>query len=126
MEQYLSVMNKAGEIKIKQESDEKLKRALRNRIREHKFEDAINIGEKVYYKRENESKWRGPAKIIRIDGKSVIVKHGSTLREIARIHITKIQKYNENEKEEYGETDNAYERNVNKKIQNQFLKTKNI
>ena len=41
--------------------------------------------------REGEKEWRGPAEVVGVQGKTVIVKHGSSLREIARVHITRIQ-----------------------------------
>ena len=40
-------------------------------------------GDKVYYKRENEKRWLRPAKVIGIDGNTVILKHGGILREVA-------------------------------------------
>ena len=43
----------AREIHTQQESDDRLKRTLKGRIREHKIEKA-KIGDKVYYKREKE------------------------------------------------------------------------
>src|SRR5678816_2603950 len=42
--------------------------------------------------REIDKEWRGPAKVIGRDGKTVIVKHGGTLREVARVHITRLAK----------------------------------
>ena len=45
----------------------------------------------VFYKRENEYDWRGPAKVVGVSGKTVIVKHGDSLREIARVPITRIE-----------------------------------
>ena len=49
------------------------------------------MGDEVFYKRENENEWRGPAKVVGVSGKTVVVKHGDSLREIARVHITRIQ-----------------------------------
>ena len=43
----------AREIHTQQENDDRLKRTLKGRIREHKIEKA-KIGDKVYYKREKE------------------------------------------------------------------------
>lgn len=94
IEENLAAMRKARIIHIKQESEERIRRALSKNVREHKIEEA-RIGDKVYYKRENEKRWRGPAKVIGIDGKTVIVKHGGTLREINRVHITRIEQVGE-------------------------------
>ena len=50
------------------------------------------MGEKVYYKRDKEDRWRGPARVIGTDGKTVIVKQGIDVREINRSHIIKVNK----------------------------------
>ena len=92
----------AREIHIQQESEDKIRRALGGKIREHKV-DECEIGDKVYYKREKEKRWRGPAIVIGKDGKTVIVKHGGSLREVARIHITRIKKEGGVEEEEVKE-----------------------
>ena len=80
----------AREIYTQQESDDPLKRALKGRTREHKIEKA-KMGDKVYYKREKEKMWRGPAVVIGRDGKNVIVKHGGLLREVARVNVNKVE-----------------------------------
>ena len=86
----LNAMHKAREVFIKNESCNKIRRALNHQVREHKVEDAV-AGDEVFYKRENEKEWRGPAIVVGVVGKTVIVKHGDSLREIARVHITRIQ-----------------------------------
>ena len=47
------------------------------------------VGDKVYYKKEGE--WRGSSIVIGRDGKVVIVKHGSNVREVRRVHITRLR-----------------------------------
>lgn len=86
----LNAMHKAREVFVKNESCNRIRTALNKNVREHKLEEAI-MGEEVYYKREEENEWRGPAKIIGIEGKTVIVKHGDSIRKIAKVHITRIQ-----------------------------------
>ena len=49
------------------------------------------MGDEVFYKKENENEWRVPAKVVGVSGKTVVVKHGESLREIAKIHVTRIQ-----------------------------------
>src|SRR5215469_17403920 len=87
----LQALHKSRETQIQQESSERIKRALSHKIRDHNLE-SVEMGEKVYYKREGEQNWRGPATVVGRVGKTVIVKHGGTLREIARVHITRTQK----------------------------------
>lgn len=86
----LNAMHKAREIHIKNESCDKIRVALNKRVRVHKFDEAV-VGDEVFYKREDENEWRGPAQVVGISGKTVVVKHGNSLREVARVHITRIQ-----------------------------------
>ena len=60
--------------------DRKIKRALRHKIRKQEVEE-INVGEKIYYKKDKENKWRRPAKEVGKEGKTVVVKRGSDVRE---------------------------------------------
>ena len=81
-----------------EECRRRIKRALRANIRRHRVENAI-IGENVYYKRKGEKRWRGPGKVIGVDGKVVIVKHGALLRNVNKIHITRIKSIEQRELE---------------------------
>ena len=60
---------------VKAESSEKIKRALRHLVRS--CETNFVNGEKVYYKRAADNKWRGPAKVIGHLSTKVFVVHGS-------------------------------------------------
>ena len=42
-------------------------------------------------KKIGEEKWRGPGVVIGRDGKMVVVKHGGLLRNVTKVHITRIQ-----------------------------------
>ena len=86
----LNAMYKAREVFVKNEACNEIRIALNKKVREHKFEEAV-VGNEVFYKRENEHKWRGPAKVAGVSGKALIVKHGDSLRGIARVHVTRIQ-----------------------------------
>ena len=63
------------------------------------------MGDKVYYKKEKEKMWRGPAIVIGRDGKNVIVKHGGLLREVLRVHVTKFVEEGGQGEEEEGDTE---------------------
>ena len=89
MRHNLEAIHNSRKIHIMQEADKRLKKAMKNNVREHKLEDVENSDE-VYYKRDGEQEWRGPAKVIGTDGKTVVVKHGGSVREIARVHITRL------------------------------------
>src|SRR5215469_9893137 len=86
----------------------RIKRALKGKIRIHNVEEA-QLGDRVFYKREKEEKWRGPGKVIGIDCKTVVIKHGSLLRNVNRIHITRIRKCREDELEEISSTGESEE-----------------
>ena len=94
----LEALYENRKIHIEQESSDRIRRALNSKTREHKLEDAV-IGDEVFYKREGEKEWRGPAKVLGRDGKTVIVKHGGAIREIARVHVTRIGKVKKTEEE---------------------------
>ena len=74
-----------------QEAERKIKRALRHKIRKQEAEE-INVGEKIYYKKNKEDKWRGPARVLGKEGKTVLVKQGSDIRETIRSHVIKVRK----------------------------------
>ena len=71
---HLNVLHSARKEFIRSESDERLRRALRHKIRvlEHNF----HIGDKVFYKREGRDKWIGPGTVLGQDGKVVFLRHG--------------------------------------------------
>jgi hypothetical protein len=73
---HLNSLHAAREAFIESEADERVRRALRSKIRAS--ERKYNHGDRVYYKRENSERWLGPAKVIFQDGKVVFVRHGST------------------------------------------------
>ena len=90
MELQMLVKDKVQE----KECRDRIRRALKGKIRVHRIEEA-QVGDKVFYKKKGEEKWRGPGRIIGRDGKVVLVKHGALIREVNKIHITKLQKAGE-------------------------------
>ena len=102
---------------IETESDERIRRALRSKVRasETRFEN----GDRVYYKRENQNtKWLGPGKVVFQDGKIVFIRHGGVF---VRVSPNRIIKSNEqfrscneqtNETNENCETPTTIKRNV--------------
>ena len=100
----LNAMHKARKVFIKNEACNKIRIALNKKVRELKLEETV-VGDEVFCKREDEHEWRGPAKVVGVSGKTVVVKHGDYLREIARVHVTRIQS-GSLEKEEKTKTSN--------------------
>ena len=73
---------------LQADNDNKLKRALKSRINSYKNE-FFDIGDKVSFKEEGKTKWSGPAKIIGVDGKVLIVKYGNNSRRIHKSRAVK-------------------------------------
>ena len=73
----LTAMHLAREAFIKIESDGKLKKALRHNVRP--TGDIKEIGDVVFFKRSKEKDWRGPGKVIGIDGLNILVKQSSSV-----------------------------------------------
>ena len=84
----LNALHLAREQFVKFEANEKIKEALRHNVRVSNIKD-LNNGDEVYYKRNNAKEWRGPGKVIDIDGKIVIVKHGGAY---VKVHIVSLVK----------------------------------
>ena len=72
--EHLKALHSARESFMKAESSAKLRNALRKQTwhtREH-----FDLGQAVYYKRNNDTKWKGPRKIVGQDGSVVFIRHG--------------------------------------------------
>ena len=73
---------------IEAESSDKIRRALRSKVRS--FSDVhYENGEKVFYRRKDTKGWKGPATVIGVDGKVVFLRHGGSL---VRAHASSIMK----------------------------------
>ena len=85
----LSAMHKAREAFVQTESCNKIRKALRSQVRtcnDNFFEN----GQKVFYKRAREAKWRGPAVVLGRDGHSYLVKHSFNF---LKVHPRDMQVY---------------------------------
>lgn len=87
----IKAMYSARKQQITQETDAKIKRALKHNIREC-YKESIVTGDLVYYKRDNDKRWRGPATVIGTDGKLVFIRHGGY---VVRCHRTAVIKVND-------------------------------
>ena len=104
MMEHLSAIHSSREAFTKAECSERISRALRYKIRSS--ETVFTQGDIVYYKKDGVREWKGPGKVIGIDGKTLIVKHGVG---ILRVHSNRamlksnsdiIENTNENSSEE--------------------------
>ena len=87
MRTNLNIMHTARENFIKAESCEKLKRALRMKTRTHTSK-IFEIGQSVYFKREDSSRWKGPGDVIGIQGETIVIKYSGN---IVRVHSSRVQ-----------------------------------
>ena len=69
----LNALHKAREETIKQEASERLRRALKSKVRTHS-DIRYFQGEEVFYKQEDVKRWDGPARVIGQDGSKVLIK----------------------------------------------------
>ena len=58
---------------------------------------AFNLGQEVYYKRNNDIKWKGPGKVVGQDGPVVFIRHGG---HYVKVHCSRIQLSNTNMEKE--------------------------
>ena len=96
--EHLNALHAARQAYTKSESAERIRRALRHKVRasQQKFE----IGERVYYKREGREKWLGPGKVMFQDGKIVFVRHGSVYVRVSVNRLIKADGVSETESTE--------------------------
>ena len=71
---HLQALHESRRAFIQSEADELIRRALRHKIRAAK--QFFNPSDRVFYKREGQNKWLGPAKVIFQDGQVVFIRHG--------------------------------------------------
>ncbi|PIK34739.1 hypothetical protein BSL78_28435 [Apostichopus japonicus] len=70
--QHLNALHAARRAFTKAESSERIRRALRHNVRVSEM--AFLPGDRVFYKRDESNRWRGPGKVIGQDGKVVFVE----------------------------------------------------
>ena len=85
LEDQLKAMHECRTAFIKSQNCEKIKQALRTKMRtaQHNY----NPGDYVYYRREKDDKWLGPAKVVYQDGKVICVRHG---RYFGQVHANRL------------------------------------
>ena len=72
---HLNALHASRQAFIKAETSERIGRALRHLVRPSAN---FRVGDLVYYKGDNQKKWKGPGKVLGQDGKVILVCHGST------------------------------------------------
>ena len=88
MRKNLNAMHSARKNFVALESSEKLRRALRTKTRTHTGK-VFQVGQSVYYKRQNCGQiWKGPGKVIGVDGEIVMIRHGG---QGVRVHSSMVK-----------------------------------
>ena len=82
----LTALHAARKAFIESESSNKLKTALRKNTRS--FFNTYNIGDEVFYKRNDSPEWKGPGKVLGQDGSVLFIRQG--LRYI-KVHLCRVQ-----------------------------------
>ena len=72
---HLNVLHSARKAFIESESCERIRRALRNKMRTP--EQIFQPEDLVFYKREGKEQWLGPGKVMFQNGKAAFIRHGS-------------------------------------------------
>ena len=74
---HLNILHESRKAFIRSESEERIRRALRAKIRTS--EQVLVPGDKVFYKRDNQRRWLGPGSVLGQDGKIIFIRHGGFL-----------------------------------------------
>ena len=85
---HINALHSARKAYIQSESSNRIRRALRHQVRA--TNDHFETGNKVYYKRDDSPKWKGPGTVIAQDGKVVFVRHGSTYARVSPCRLLKV------------------------------------
>ena len=119
---HIEALHLARTAFTKSECSERIRRALRKQIRPSG--NTFKTGEKVYYKRPDSRKWRGPGVVIGQDGAVVFVRHGGICVRVHQCRLTKVntdrsegqsvsndvqESQSQDEKEEKEQLDNHFE-----------------
>ena len=89
--EHISAMYSARKHQMEKDADEKIRRALSHKTRDVMAKE-VSHGDKVYYKRENDKRWKGPATVIGTDRKVVFLRQGGYQ---IKCHITRVVRVNE-------------------------------
>ena len=89
--EHISAMYSARKHQMEKDADEKIRRALAHKTRDVMSKEVVQ-GDKVYYKRDKDNRWKGPATVIGTDRKIIFLRHGGYQ---IKCHITRVVEVNE-------------------------------
>ena len=85
---HLTALHECRKKFMESESCERIKRALRAKIR--CADISLEPGDWVYYVREGNNKWNGPAKVMFQDGKVIFLRHGAFVVKVSANRLKKV------------------------------------
>ena len=85
---HLNALHTARQGYVQLEADERIRRALRNKVRAS--EQIFTTGDLVFYRREGYDRWLGPGKVVCQDNRIVFVRHGSSLIRVSANRLIKV------------------------------------
>ena len=88
LKMHLQTLHKSRQAFIESESSVRIKRALKAKIRCADIN--LNPGDFVYYVREGQDKWLGPAKVMFQDGKVIFLRHGGFVIRVSANRLIKV------------------------------------
>ena len=89
--QHLNALHGARKAFIQTEGDERIRRALRNKVRDS--EQVFGYGDRVFYKREGKELLLEPGQVVFQDGKVVFVRHGAVFVRVSPNRLQKVTSY---------------------------------
>lgn len=88
---HLNALHETRKAYIQTEADERLRRALRSKIRA--AEQVYENGDLVFYKRDGKERWLGPGKVVFQDSKVVFIRHGGIYVRVSPNRLCKIDSH---------------------------------
>ena len=111
---HLNALQSARRAFIESQADEKIRRALRHRVRANL--EHYMTGDKVYFKREDSNRWHGPGIVIGQERQVVFVRHGGVYVRVPTCRLKKTKSVvispNDTEEQTEEESDNLEETEV--------------
>ena len=89
--QHLNALYGARKAFIQTEANERIRKALRNKVRAS--EQVFENGDRVFYKRKGKERWLGPEKVVFQDGNVVFVRHGAAFVRVSSNRLQKVTSY---------------------------------
>ncbi len=86
---HLNAITTARKAYVEAEASNKVKRALTRKVRPA-TSLIYDTGDKVFYKRNQSDKWRGPATVIGKEKHQVFIKHGGVYLRVNPCHLTHV------------------------------------